>query len=246
MKRQNKIFILAGSILAASAIAFRKLNAGHRKQEELLEMKSVEIPQETDDLRGKIYFEIFTAFRRFRRIRAGVYNTIRRIPFTLDAWDDLDTDKIKQELGAAAVIKNGPRLWALDAIRGYYRGGSYDFNGYILDLVAVIESEASQLSDRKNYTEHTIIRYTDFIFLKGKKIYELITDKEVIYTLQSVSHEINKDITVEDFDIVSDKLKLPAGWKFRTRVTDSDTVYKIRGEAHIIQDEFRNTYQRNP
>jgi hypothetical protein len=62
--------------------------------------------------------------------------------------------------------------------------------------------------------------------------------------MQAASLEINKDQTFEDLDSLSEKLKMPAGWEYRVRILDEDACFQIRGEAHIIQDEFRNTYQR--
>ena len=134
----------------------------------------------------------------------------------------------------------------MDELRGYYSGESRVFGGYTYDLVATLSRRSSEINKRQNYTEQIIDRYTDFIFLKGRKIYELITDKNVIYTLQAASQEIIKDQKPEDLDSLQEKLKLPDGWTFRIRVPADDVIFKIRGEAHVIQDEFRNTYQRNP
>lgn len=246
MKRQNKLILLGGSLLAGASITAKKLKGSSGSQLSRLQMKMKEEAAVIENTRGKIYFELFTAYRIFRDIKAGVYNTTRRIPVPVDEWENLDTDKIKKELGAAAIIKNGPRFWVMDELRGYYSGESRVFGGYTYDLVATLSRRSSEINKRQNYTEQIIDRYTDFIFLKGRKIYELITDKNVIYTLQAASQEIIKDQKPEDLDSLQEKLKLPDGWTFRIRVPADDVIFKIRGEAHVIQDEFRNTYQRNP
>ena len=246
MKRQNKLILLGGSLLAGAAITAKKLKGSSGAQLSRLQMKMKEEPAVIENTRGKIYFELFTAYRIYRDIKAGIYNTIKRIPVPLDEWENLNTDKIKKELGAAAIIKNGPRFWVMDELRGYCTGESRVFEGYTYDLVATLSRRSSEINKRQNYTEQIIDRYTDFIFLKGRKIYELITDKEVVYTMQAASQEVIKEMKPEDLDSLSEKLKLPEGWTFRVRTLADDVIFKIRGEAHVIQDEFRNTYQRNP
>ncbi len=246
MKKQNKLIIIGGSLIAGAALAAKKLRGSSGSQLRRLEMKLKEEPAVVENTRGKIYFEIFTAYRVFREIKAGIYNTTKRIPVPIEDWDNMDTDKIKKELGAAAIIKNGPRFWMMDELHGYYSGEPREFSGYTYDLVATLSRRSSELNKRKNYTEQIIDRYTDFIFLKGRKIYELITDKGVIYTLQAASQEVIKYMKPEDLDSLSGRLKLPEGWTFRVRTLTDDVIFKIRGEAHVIQDEFRNTYQRNP
>lgn len=246
LKRQNKLILLGGGLLAGAAITAKKLKGSSGAQLNRLQMKMKVEPAVIENTRGKIYFELFTAYRIFREIKAGIYNTIKRIPVPVNEWENLDTDKIKKELGAAAIIKNGPRFWVMDELRGYCTGESRVFEGYTYDLVATLSRRSSEISKRENYKEQTINRYTDFIFFKDRKIYELITDKNVVYTLQAASKEIIKDQKPEDLDSLQEKLKLPDGWTFRVRVPADDVIFKIRGEAHVIQDEFRNTYQRNP
>ena len=246
MDRKTKLKIIGGTLLAGAALGFKKLRGSSSAQLSRLEMKMKDEPAVIENVRGKIYFELFTAYRKFRNIEAGIYNTIKRIPVPLNEWENLDTENIKKELGAAAIIKNGPRFWVMDELRGYYTGESREFAGYTFDLVARLSRRADDISRRDNYTEQSINRYTDFIFHKGKKIYELISDKGITYTLQAASQEIIKDQKPEDLDSLQGKLKLPEGWTFKARTLTEDVIFKIRGEAHVIQDEFRNTYQRNP
>ena len=115
MKRQNKLILLGGSLLAGAAITAKKLKGSSGAQLSRLQMKMKEEPAVIENTRGKIYFELFTAYRIYRDIKAGIYNTIKRIPVPLDEWENLNTDKIKKELGAAAIIKNGPRFWVMAA-----------------------------------------------------------------------------------------------------------------------------------
>lgn len=246
MNRNNKLILFGGTLLTGAVLGFKKFRGSSSAQLRRLEMKMKDEPAVIENVRGKIYFELFTAYRKFRNIEAGIYNTIKRIPVPLNDWDNLDIEIIKKELGAAAIIKNGPRFWVMDELCGYYTGESRVFAGYTFDLVARLSRRADDISRRDNYTEQNINRYTDFIFHKGKKIYELISDKGIVYTLQAASQEIIKDQKPEDLDSLPEKLKLPEGWTFRARILTEDVIFEIRGEAHIIQDEYRNTYQRNP
>lgn len=246
MKRQSKLLIYGGIIIAGALSGLNKLRGSSNKQLRKLKMKLKDEATVITETRGKIYFELFTAYRHFGNIKAGIYNTTKRIPVPLDDWNNLDTDLLKKELGAAAIIKNGPRFWMMDELHGYYSGEPMEFSGYTYDLVAILTRKYSELSNRENYTEQTINRYTDFIFKKGKKIYELTSDAGIVYTLQAASMEILKDQSPDSLDTLQDKLKLPDGWKFSSRILNEDISFKIRGEAHVIQDEFRNTYQRNP
>ena len=46
-----------------------------------------------------------------------------------------------------------------------------------------------------------------------------------------------------DLQSLGSRLKLPAGWIFRTRIPPSPLTMIATGEAHIVQDDLENTYQ---
>lgn len=249
MKKEKKIVAFAGMIGAGLVLAYRKLKGSSKKKLDRLKMEMKQNPVAIENIRGKLYFEIFTAYRDFNNYKLGIYNTIKHKPIPDDVWDNLNVKTMAKDLGAATIIKNGPRFWVMDEILGYYSGETRDFYGYKLDLVGIIEkpvSEAAEMKDRQYYKEQAIHRVTDWIFDKGKKIYELISDKGEVYTMQSVSLEIDKELTPDNLDLLFPRLNLPAGWSFRIRVADDEIIYKTKGQATILQDEFRNTYQKNP
>lgn len=246
MKKQNKFLNLSGGILAGSTLLYPLLKGSSTKKLNRLEMKFKDAPVNIENVRGKQYCEIFTAYRKFLKYKIGIYNNLKRPQMTLSEWDNLDTEKIKKELGAVKVIKNGPRFWVMDEIGGYYSGETREFNGFEFDLVAIITKSLNGKFSRENYAEHKIERYTDWHYYKDRKVFELISDKGMVYTMQSASLEINKEQTIDDLDSLADSLNPPDGWSYRVRILNEDIIYKIRGEAHVIQDEFRNTYQKNP
>lgn len=250
MNRRKKILAIGGLILMAAAYILPKLKGSSPAILSRLKMKKSENPSLRENLRGRQYYEIFTGFKNFNTIIIGIYNNIARAPIPVNEWDNMDTEKIKAEEKAVAITKNGPRFWVMDSIKGYSAGEMRKFCGFEFDLVGVIEGKTadlkSQLKERSLYSERTINRYTDFIYNKGQKIHELISGDGTVYTMQSASNEINRNHTIDDLDLLSDKLKLPAGWKYNVRIAKEDICHEIRGEAHVIQDDFLNTYQRNP
>ncbi len=248
--KKNKLIALSTVLTLGASVLFPKIKGSSKKLLQRLDMKHIADPVPLENLRGKQYFEIFTAYRIFNKFKIGVYNNINRLPIPIAESDTFDPEALKKEIGAKAIMFNGPRFWVLDSIRGYYKGEPMTFYGYVFDLVATFENKISeakvQAKERKLYTEHTVGRFTDFLFKKGEKIYELVSDTGVIYTMQSASLEVNKTQSIDDLENLASKLKLPVGWKFQTRILDKDTIFKIRGEAYVIQDDFKNTYQRNP
>jgi len=62
--------------------------------------------------------------------------------------------------------------------------------------------------------------------------------------MQSGSREVDRNASVETLLTLSQRIKCPPGWSFRARVPQTDEVYPIRGTAFVLQDEFRNTYQK--
>jgi predicted helicase len=49
-----------------------------------------------------------------------------------------------------------------------------------------------------------------------------------------------------DLVALGSRLKPPKGWQYRNRSLTADLIAQSVGEAHIIQDELQNTYQRLP
>jgi len=246
---KNKKFLLTGGLLAAaSALFYPKLRGNSKKEISRFDMTTNEVPGKLRNLRGKQYCEIFVAYRHFKKILVGIYNNLNRLPISQNEFHKFDPEVIKKEFNAAAVIKNGPRFWTLDGINGYETGQDQKFYNYEFDLVGRMEKSKAELKrdmeDRKLYTEQEIGRYTDWLYSKGKKVYELISGEGAIYTMQSASLEINSDQNIDELDTLSAKLKLPDGWTYRVKILDKDVCYEIRGKAYVIQDDFRNTYQR--
>jgi haloalkane dehalogenase len=56
---------------------------------------------------------------------------------------------------------------------------------------------------------------------------------------------VDPALTQDDLSALGDRLDLSEGWRYRVRELDEDfTVLTVRGLAHVIQDDLKNTYQR--
>ena len=63
--------------------------------------------------------------------------------------------------------------------------------------------------------------------------------------MQSYAHIVDATLTEDALAGLGPRLSLPAGWEYRPRQLTSELVVGTPGgEAHIIQDDFQNTYQR--
>jgi hypothetical protein len=51
-------------------------------------------------------------------------------------------------------------------------------------------------------------------------------------------------MTEESLKTLGSRLKLPTGWSYRVRQLEQDETFTVQGKAHLLQDEFENSYQR--
>jgi len=208
------------------------------------EMRPVDLQENARVLRGADYQEYFTVYRRWFRLKAVVYNNIQTTAIPDSEWDAVNGKKIKKELGALVVVKNGPRFWTLDGINGYEIGERRNFLGYGFDAVAVLDVGFSDLFGRGVYVEKAVKRHTDWIFNAGGKVYILTSGSGKQYIMQSASREIDRNMKLEDLDALGSRLALPKGWTYEVKVLEEDLILETRGYIHIIQDSLQNTYQK--
>ncbi len=62
--------------------------------------------------------------------------------------------------------------------------------------------------------------------------------------MQAASREIEENLTIDDLVNLGNRISLPSGWTYRVRITDELEIYEVRGEAVVLQDELKNTYQK--
>jgi hypothetical protein len=196
-------------------------------------------------VRGARYCEFFVVQRDGAQLRGKVYNTLGLNDCPGALWSAADAARLQRELGADAVLRNGPRFFMMDGLAS--RDISTDvvtLEGLTMRLVAVVRIPLSQLSGQPPYTETTIERTTEYRFLAGRLVYELVPPTGPSYVLQSYAHIVDDSLTIESLSGLADRLHLPTGWQYRARTLDQDLVLRTAGEITVMQDDLLNTYQR--
>jgi hypothetical protein len=230
---RSPIFVAAGLVILVTAAA---------AQPSTTPLKML------DDVRDRRYCELFVVKRQGAGLAADVYNTLGLNDCPQAAWDAIDTAKVASEFGAVRVIRNGPRHFIMDRLAsGDITRNAADIQGLAMRPVATMSLRLLELIEKRAfYVERTIRRTTDWIFLAGKPVYELISPKGQVYVMQSYSQMVDPSLGYTDLVALGSRLKPPKGWQYRSRTLTADLVAQSSGEAHVIQDELQNTYQRLP
>jgi hypothetical protein len=147
---------------------------------------------------------------------------------------------------ARAIVLNGPRYFLMDQsqIALETPGDVVSFGGLHFRNIATIRIPLTSLlggNKRKPYTEHTIERTTSYVFSAGKPVYELVAADGTVYLMQSYALIVDPTLTQAS---LAARLPLPEQWHYRVRTLAQEYVLQARGEAHVIQDDLENTYQR--
>ena len=101
-----------------------------------------------------------------------------------------------------------------------------------------------QLIGSKQYSPNEINRTTSFIYRAGNPVYELTSPAGEVYLMQSYSQIVNPTLSMDNLATLDQQLKLPAGWKYKTRLLQQDLALVANGVAYVIQDNLMNSYQR--
>ena len=175
--------------------------------------------------------------------KVTVYNTIGLNKCPQAKWDSIDAGQLAQELGAKAVIKNGPRHFIMDSATGN-PGPVKSFDGLKMRKVATIAIHSDDELVSRTYSERTITRKNTWTWEKGTRVFELLAPDGSDYVMQSYSQIVDPDLSLNQLKGLGDRLDLPQGWEYRSRVLKDDLTLKAKGSATIVQDDLTNTYQR--
>lgn len=197
-------------------------------------------------LRGVRYCEVLLGRLAAPLVHVEVYNTIGLNECPNADWQRLDPAALARESGAQTTILNGPRYWTLD---GFARGALVDGAVKTFGTIAMRQAGAIDLTlveaqgMTAPYTPRTIQRSTVVRFAAGRPVYELVDDQARVFVMQSYSTQTTPQ-TAESLATLGARLKLPAGWAFRTRVLDQDLlVTAVNDRAQVLQDDLANSYQ---
>ena len=201
-------------------------------------------PRLISDLRGVRYGEVLAAFVRDGRLEAEVFGTQMLNDCPQELWETLDAAAIAEEMGAALVKLNGPRYWTLDGLGqkvAVVDPELRDFNGLTMRRLATVD--LGENPSPQPYVERYVNRGAVFFFDAGAPVYELVNAAGLVYVMQAYCVGVDPTLTEEDLGSLGDRLALPEGWSFRTRVLEDELIVDTTESiATVLQDELENTY----
>jgi hypothetical protein len=197
-----------------------------------------------DHMRGVRYGEVLAMFLRDTGLEAEVYGTQMLNDCPQELWETLNADEIAKDMGAVFVKLNGPRYWLLDGLGSKVAVVDpvfKDFNGIQMRRIATIPIGADFAAGP--YTIRNVNRGAVFFFDAGKTVYELVDPDGRALVMQARCIGIDPNMTEESLANLGERLALPEGWSYRTRVLDAELVVDTSATlATVVQDEFENTY----
>lgn len=195
-------------------------------------------------MRGVRYGEVLAVYLREERLHAEVYGTQMLSDCPQELWDSLDASTIAGEMGAVFVKLNGPRYWTLDGFGSkvaVVEPVLREFNGLTMRRIATLDLGTTMQAGP--YTIRNVNRGAVFFFDAGSRVYELVDPDAVAYVMQAYCVGVDPTLTEAALVTLGDRLDLPDGWSYRTRVLDEELVVDTSESlATVIQDELENTY----
>jgi hypothetical protein len=197
-----------------------------------------------DHMRGVRYGEVLAMFLRDTGLEAEVYGTQMLNDCPQELWETLNADEIAKDMGAVFTKLNGPRYWVLDGLGSkvaVIEPVFKDFNGIQMRRIATIPIGADFAAGP--YTIRNVNRGAVFFFDAGKTVYELVDPDGRALVMQARCIGIDPSMTEESLANLGERLALPEGWSYRTRVLETELVVDTSATlATVVQDEFENTY----
>lgn len=233
-----------GEILATKVVSFLQANplphAAMAAGERPMPMRG--------QMHGARYGEVLLVTGHLNYIEATVYNTMGLNDCPDDRWKTVDAETIKKEYKARAVILNGPRYFLMDKIASAdVKQEIFTFGNLQMRRMATVKIPPGNMLGglrRKPYSENIVERTTIYVYSSGREVYELVTSDGTIYIMQSYALMVDPTLTIERLKTLGERLHLPAGWSYRVRQLEQELVLRVNGLAHLVQDDFENSYQR--
>ncbi len=205
-------------------------------------MPAPEYGKHSADLSGKRYGEVLLVTPGEAGPQAAVYNSFPLNDCPDELWSKLDAQAIAKEHGAATALLNGPRYWLMNAIEKQQQGPQITktFGG-----IEMIQQATVLLSSMNPapYVPNKVSRNTVFVFNAGEEIYELIDDHGRSWVMQTWSQVADPNLSRADLPRLANRLDLPAGWSYRTRVLADELRVDTRAQAaQVLQDNLTNSY----
>ena len=142
------------------------------------------------------------------------------------------------------VKLNGPRHWMLDGLGtkvAVVEPVLRDFNGLTMRRIATVDLGHNPSTEP--YGERHVNRGAVFFFDAGKPVHELVNPDGVAYVMQAYCIGVDPTLTQDSLAGLGERLALPDGWSFRTRILDEELIVDTTATvATVVQDELENTY----
>jgi hypothetical protein len=199
-------------------------------------------PESTENLSGKRYGEVLLVTPGEAGPQATVYNTYPLNDCPAELWSALDPQAIATENGAATVLLNGPRYWLMNSIEKASQGPRMikNFGGIDMLLQATVVLTSMNPAP---YTANQVNRHTIFTYDAGEEVYELQDPAFRRWVMQTWSQIVDPNLSRGDLRKLGERLNLPEGWSYQSRVLDSplhiDTAQRA---ALVLQDDLTNSY----
>jgi hypothetical protein len=194
--------------------------------------------------RGTRYGEVLAVFADGDRFSAQVYGTQLLNDCPQELWEKLDAPSIARELGALMVKLNGPRYWMIDGLGS--KGQPIepvvrDFYGILMRRIAVVDLGTNPA--QVPYTVRHVDRKAVFFFDGGSTVHELVDPDGLTYVMQAYCVGVDPTLTESDLAGLGERLDLPEGWAFRSRILDDELIVDTSETvATVLQDELENSY----
>lgn len=195
-------------------------------------------------MRGLRYCEILLLSRSEAGLVAEVYNTYPLNDCPVDSWTDLDPAAIAAEAGVPLALTNGPRFWLMDSVEKADPESvvTREFGGLAMNRYAQVVIGAPETAGQP-YSPQSVDRKAIFTFQAGQTIYVLTSIDGSAYVMQSWSQQRDPSLTEADLAALGDRLALPEGWTYSSRVLTEDLVVDTTSRpAQVLQDELMNSY----
>ena len=197
-----------------------------------------------DHMRGIRYGEVLAMFLRDTGLEAEVYGTQMLNDCPQELWETLNADEIAKDMGAIFTKLNGPRYWVLDGLGSKVAVVDpvfKDFNGIQMRRIATIPLGADFAAGA--YVVRNVNRGAVFFWDAGKTVYELVDPEGRALVMQARCVGVDPNMSEESLTTLGERLALPDGWSYRTRVLETELVVDTSASlATVVQDEFENTY----
>jgi hypothetical protein len=190
------------------------------------------------------YCEILLANGNRSQVMVEVYNTLGLNDCPESQWQALKPNAVAKEFHARKAIMNGPRYFMMDTVSERGSGEVQSFGGLQMRKVATFQMKPTGGGPSPPYTEQAINRDTDYLFDKGKPVYELLAPDQHVYVMQSYSKIVDPSLSQDQLANLGSRLRLAKGWKYQVRDLDSNLEMKSGGKAYVVQDDLKDTYQR--